>query len=804
MFKNYLTVAFRNLMRQKLHAFINVFGLALGIAFCLLMALFVRHEWSHDRFHVDRERIFRVVIHELQPNGHVRNFALISSPIPRALKEEFPGIDLASGFVRDSGRIASGDKTFRESVGLVSADFLSLFTFPLLAGDPATALDRPDGIVLGKAVARKLFGEPDADYGNVMGQSVTFPRKRLTFVVTGVAAPVPIASSLQFDLLIPMAHQPRFGGNNAAGGVNQSVYVRLAEGQDVREIEPAMVSFANRHMGPRVGHLRKWERIQEREDAFTLGFQPLTDVYWDDDVFSFYESQGSLAGAYILAGIAVIVLLIACSNFTTLSIAGSATRALEVGVRKVLGAGRRQVMQQFWSEALLLSFVGLLLGIALAELFLPVFNGLVERKLHISYWSDGSFLLLLLVIVAATGLIAGSYPSLMLSRFEPVTAMKGEGRIGGRSRLTRTLVVLQYTASIALMICTGVMIRQQNFVRHKHLGYDREQVLVVRTDGDKIARRYKQELLKDPRILAVTITDRAFTTGSSSTSYQFPDGARLSVRLICVDPDFLSTLKIDLLDGRNFSDEYPSDRDRAVLINETLACQLNLENPVGQPLPGFTWREIKSPTIIGVVRDFHIDSLHQPVRPLVLQMRHFQTSPSLMIRLHPGDLSNSVAMLKEAWKSVTSSGEQIRLSFLDDNLEKQYRNEERWQRMLMYASALAIAISCLGLLGLASLAVSRRTKEIGIRKVLGASVANLVSLLSRDFVKLLILANGLAWPVAYWVMDGWLADFSYRIDLGIGVFALAGALALGVALLTVGAQTVKAALANPVDALKYE
>jgi putative ABC transport system permease protein len=462
-------------------------------------------------------------------------------------------------------------------------------------------------------------------------------------------------------------------------------------------------------------------------------------VYWNPDIPNHYGPQGNPTNVYILWALAGLVLLIACSNFITLSVAESSGRAMEVGLRKVMGAKRVQVIQQFWSEALLLSFLGLLLGVALAEILLPMFNGSVHRNLTLAYFEDG---FLLLVLLGVVGLIAGSYPAVVLSRFQPVSAMKGESRIGGRSRLTRTLIILQYAASITLIIGTGVILQQQDYMRNKDLGFNKEQLAVFQarvppfSSALGVAKTYKQEILKDPRIAGVTISDRILIDGYSYVGYKGDDGTEHRIRLIGVDKDYLSTLEIPLVDGRNFSEDYPSDRDKAVLINETLAKQLGMENPVGKTLTGFRWENL----------------MKDPV----------------------------------------------------ERLDQQYRNEVYWFQVLSYSALVVIALSCLGLFGLASLAVARRTKEVGIRKVLGASVGNVMWLLSRDFVKLLLLANVIAWPVAYWAMNEWLTNFAYRIELGVDVFVLAGALTLAIALLTVNVQTMKAARSNPVDALRYE
>ncbi len=798
MIKNYITVARRNLLRQKLYTFIHIFGLALGIACCFLMALFVKHEWSFDQFHKNKAHLFRVVTQEVRPNGGIRHRTLFPHTIVEALKEDLPGIIRASAFMRPEGGFEYGDREFDALVGLVSTDFLTLFTFPLLTGDPATALGRPDAMVISETVARKVFGGAQFDYSHVLGQTLT--SGGLTFEITGVAADVPDVSSLKFDVLASVEHHKHFGGNYADGGY-ASIYVQLAGGKMPEGMDVSLRSFARTYLSRRIENLKHWNVILG-EEAFTLMLQPLMDVYWNAQIRNSYELSGHLDAVYVLWGLAGLVLLIACSNFITLSIASSAGRALEVGLRKVLGAGRHQLMQQFWSEALLLSFLGVLLGVALAEMFLPIFNGLVRRELNITYFGDGFFFLFLFVIVIAVGLLAGSYPAAVLSRLQPVSALKGGIRIGGRSRMTRTLIVLQYTASIALMICTGVMFEQQHYVRNRNLGYDQEQVVVVYARDKKLADRYKQEILKAPDVLNATIADRAFTSGSNTTVCKLPDGTVFSVRVLGVDPDYLSTLRIPLLAGRNFSKAHPTDREQAVLINESLAQKLKMDNPVGQLLPGFGWSDMK-PVIIGIVDDFHIDSLHKRIQPQVLQMKRLNSGPYLLIRIQPEDVSGTLAFLEKTWQEVAPN-RFFAHWLLDTALDRQYRNEQRWQRVLIYSALFAITISCLGLLGLASLAVAQRTKEVGIRKVLGASVGHLVGLLSKDFVKLLIAANVIAWPVAYWAMDKWLANFAYRTELKVGVFILAGGLAICIALLTVGLQTFNAARRNPVDALRHE
>lgn len=472
---------------------------------------------------------------------------------------------------------------------------------------------------------------------------------------------------------------------------------------------------------------------------------------------------------------------------------------MEVGVRKVMGANRTQIVQQFWSEALILSFLGLVLGIALSEMLLPVFNSFVHQQLTLTYYDEGPLLLLLFGIV---GLIAGSYPALVLSRFQPISVLKGETRIGGRNQLTRTLIIFQYAASITLIVGTGVMLQQQDYLRNKNLGFNKEQVAIIHANR-KIAKPYKQEILKDPRIQNVTISDRILIDGYSWVRYKMPDGSEMPIRIIGVDVDYLSTLEISLIEGRNFSEMLPSDRDQSILINETLVKQLGLENPVGKPLQGFRRDNIKNATVIGIIRDFHTESLHAKITPLALLLEKYSWGPFLLIRLPSHHTHETIEMLKSTWDKMAPN-KPFALSFLDEQLDRQYHNEAYWFQILSYSALIAIALSCLGLFGLASLAVVRRTKEVGIRKVLGASANQLMWLLSKDFVKLLLVSNVIAAPMAYWMMDKWLGNFAYRIDLSMGVFVAAGTLTLVIALLTVNVQTLKAARSNPVDALRDE
>ena len=811
MVKNQLIVALRHLRRKKLSTFINVFGLSLGLACCILIAVFARHEWAFDGFHKNKKNLFRIVTQRFLPNGEADEFIWLDTLYPlwfvEASKDDLPGVVRASAFsLNRKVQIAQEDQTFQQTVGLVNNDFLSMFTFPLLAGDPSTALARPDGIVITKTVAHKFWRTQKSDYSSLLGRSLAIKKK--DFVITGIMADIPKTSSLQFDVLISRENRG-FGTAMISNQVFTSVYVQTVDRQSTHLIEAL-----NRWDGKdNFGDLIAFNL--SAKNAFQFVLQPLKDVYGNTDIPNIYALQSDLTIVYMLWGFAGVVLIIACINFITLSVAESSGRAMEVGLRKVFGANQVQIMRQFWGGSLVMSFLSLLLGVALAESFLPVFNGFIHRNLTLSYWDDGFSLLLLFTL---TGLIAGSYPAVVLSRVQPVEALKSELRIGGRNRMTRLLVTLQSTVSITLLICVSIMVLQQMYIFNKDLGYNRQRIAFFSVNipytgqhrehelrQSQIIKRYKQAILKDPRIAMVAITDQPFFHHLHTVdAYPLPDGSKISLPVIGVDTDYLTTLEVPLLKGRNFLEAHPTDKKEAVVINETLAEQLRLENPIGKILPEFNLFGLKNPVIIGVVHDFHFESLHKKIKPLVLQMHHFDHEPCFIIRMHPGNLLETITMLKETWQIVAPNAT-IELSLLNEKLNQVYLDEIYWYRVLTYSAILTLVISLLGLFGLASLTAAKRTKEVGIRKVMGASGYRLVWLLSKDFGKLFLIANAIAWPVAYWFMDEWLTtSFVYHVELGIGVFIFVGVLTFSVAQVTILGHILKVIRRNPVDALRYE
>lgn len=807
MFKNYITVALRNLLRQKRYAFINIFGLALGIACCLLIFLLVQEEWSYDRYHIQKDHIYRVVVREHRTDGEIKFSVLQPFELAQAFEQSMPGVVRASGYMRAQGNVTHGDKTSWRTFGLIDPAYLHMFTIPLTTGDINTALHAPNAIIISQATAKRYFDGIAPDYSNILGRALTFQgaSEPQDFVISGVMENVPRTSSMRIDLLVNNENYQNFHRSDDWGG-HTSIYVELAQNQTATNMAKALPTFTKEHARQRMQEFREEGRIIDSDEGYQLHLQPLTDVYQNTTIRNTYEARGNIQHVYILATIAFVILALACINFTTLSIGRSTSRALEVGMRKVLGAYRSQLMKQFWGEAILMTFLALIIGLAFTELFLPQFNILAQKHLTLSF-ANGNVWTGLLLILTCVGIIAGAYPAFILSRIHPIQSLKGQTTLRGRNRLTRTLIIIQYALSIGLITSTGIMYQQLDYMHSKNLGFDTEQVVLVEVPGgnaSEVADRYKAALQGASGIVSITTSDRTFTSGSSATGYRDQHGKLHFIRQLRIDKDYITTLKIPLIAGRDYDPLRSADEKQSILVNETLVKTLAFENPIGQVFTGWGGDAFNNPTIIGVVKDFHFDRLHTEIQPMVLY-----TNPTgnerraVFIRIHPEQSVKTLTHLKDVWNTIAPD-RRYRMKFLDDNLDRQYRNEERWSQIMGYGTLFAILISCLGLLGLASLAVSRRTKEIGIRKVLGANVPNLVSLLSKDFVKLLLIANLLGWPLAYWAMSNWLAEFAYRIQLSPFVFIAAGALTFIIALATICAQTLKAARSNPVDALRYE
>lgn len=776
MFWNYLKVSWRNLLRHPLYAAINIIGLAVGFAFCALTFLYVRHEWSYDTFHKHVDSIYRLYVGWKEPDGDRRFYATQSPPLAPVLAENIPEIVHTVRLKTSRKWMRVGEKMFEQELLFADASLFDIFSFPLKVGDESTALRDKNSVVLPEDVAKRFFGNENATGKQlaILGSDNRFYH----FLVTGVAHRIPTNSSIRFDCLLPYERQMDIleidihSRSTSIG--NHTVYVRLADNSVPSEVDAKFPSVVKKYM--------------RNSDRWSLHLQKLTEVHHANHVLYGPEVARNPVYSYVLSGIALTVLMIACFNFVNLSVSRSAARAKELGVRKVLGANRNQVAVQFWIESLILNIVALLLGIAMAEMFLPRFNDLIQTtppiEFHLDGWTQGILAGLMLLVSFA----AGGYSAAFLSRFQPVDVRRNALRFGGRGVFGQMLLVTQYALSVIFIVSAILMFKQIDFLKKKSLGSHSEPVLVVpvwKLEGVGAIEGFMNELAQHKDISGIAGASDLFGWGLRRYTTIYKD-EKLSYSVYEVDDNYFDFMGIKLVSGRGFSDEFGVD---GVMVNETW---LNTVDSVGV---------FEDRPIIGVVKDFHYQSLRHPIEPVMFS---HTSSPSYMfIKLRTDDISTTIAFLKDNWNQAVSNLP-FEYEFLDSHADRLYRSDQRWGQIVGYSSLFAIFISCLGAFGLTALAVARRTKEVGIRKASGATVFNIILLFSKDFMKLLILANLIGWPVAYYTMNRWLQDFAYRINIAPHVFVLGGVLTLVVVLLTNAIQAFKAATANPVDALRYE
>ncbi len=815
MLKNYLTVALRALRRNTTYTVVNVTGLALGMTCCALIMMLVHHHWSYDRFHDNTDQIYRTYFQWEDPDGNQEVQAMMTPEFTETFRDAFPQVERATPYVTGRRNLQVGDDVTRLQLAEVHNDFFQMFNFPIIAGDQYNALISPDNMVITRSSAVSLFGFDEEDVALAVGRtvSITSGENIYDFTIAAVTEDVPTTSSIQYDAAINFENYERLqlGGNNWGGRV--STYALLVPGATNETVEAASSDFLEQHFGPYVEALRGSERLAEGEDAYAFRLQPLAELHTDLQVWIPYEmAQHNPTYSLILGGLALLILVIACINFMTLSVGQSSGRAREVGVRKVLGAHRFQLMKQYFGESTVLAVIALTLGAILTVSLIPWFASLAGVELSLANASPVLIGLSLIGLIVIVGFVAGGYPAVVLSRFQPALVLKGQQAVSRRNLLTRSLVVLQYTFSIALIVATVVMTRQLNFMFEKDLGYDRDFVVAVqangisRADADGVVEQFRNQLLPYPEVTHVAKTGSSFTRGSDRNTWQDASGATRSAYNFGVDYDYLDLMGMEMADGRWFSRDFPSDLTNGVVVNQALVDEFGIENPVGATLTNWlSWIYEESPVIIGVVKDFHYRSLHEEVQPAVMNMHpeYYNYMGAILVKVAPSDVKQALDRIEATWQAVRP-GQPYQYVFLDDDIAAQYDAEQRWQTILTSSSLLAILIACMGLFGLALLSVTRRTKEIGIRKVMGASVTGIASLVSREFAVLVIVASVLAAPLAWWGMSRWLETFAFQIELGPGVFILASLAALVIAIGTVSVHSIRAAHINPADTLRYE
>jgi putative ABC transport system permease protein len=812
MLKNYILIALRNFAKHKTYSAINLGGLGIAVTVCILIGLFVRQEWTFDGFHAKAERIYRPWLYEKYQG---EDFISITTPHPLAatLKATFPEVEAATHYMSINTSVKKGSEVLSEQMFMVDPDFLRMFDFPMVQSAGPGPLDELRSVVLTEETAKKYFGNE-----NPVGKTLEIRMDRdtltLPFTVTAVARNWPQNSSFQFGFLLPYGNAKRIRSEKVLTAAWQNIepdtYVLLRESTDAAKLQAKFPRMVKTIMGGKYKPGDYVVNLQAFTDIHLRGGLPETDSTGTVE-------EGNASYSYILATIAVFILIIACINFMTLAIGRSASRAREVGVRKVMGALRSQIISQFWGEAILMTALAVVVGVVAALLLLPAFNQVIDTRLSLRI--EPFTILLLLGVVAVVGLLAGSYPALVLSGFRPVEVLKGKLSVKGDTSLfRRSLVIIQFGLSVFLIVGTLVMNQQLDYIRTKSLGYRVGQTVVVAvprggTEGLQMAERFRNTLHNNKEVESVAASAFPFASGDwGSVGYTDPDKVYREFKFNIIDDGFLPAFGIQLLAGRNFDPKNSADRNGGYLVNEAFVKQFGWKNPLDSRLQG----RFHDHRIIGVVKDFHYESLHGEVRPLLLAMSgdslfeyienisiSSSTRPDLAVRLTAGNLPERIALLESAWKTAAPD-EPFTYSFLDQNVQNQYQMETRLGKLVTISSGLSIFIACLGLFGLATLAVARRTKEIGIRKVLGASEGQLMTMLSRDFVLLVGIAVVLAWPLAYFAMNKWLEDFTYKINLQAWVFAAAGLIALSIAAFTLVFQVFRAARANPVKSLRSE
>jgi len=808
MIKNCLKTAFRNLLKNKGFTAINVLGLALGLATCLLIVFYVFDELSYDRFNVKADRIYRVD-NDIKFGGNENSYAVSPAPMAAAFLNDLPEVEQAVRF-RDRGgmQVKKGNERIMER-RMIYADpaMFSVFTFPMIAGDPATALKNPRSVVINETTAKKYFNTT-----NVVGRTFTF-NDSLLYKITGVIKDIPKQAHFNFDFFLSMESLPE-SKNGSWLSNNFVTYILLKKGVSPKHLEVKFPALTKRYVGPQLQaaiHLTM-DALEKAGNYFRFSLIPLTDIHLHSNRVAELGANGNIQYVYIFSAIAIFILLIACVNFMNLSTARSSNRAREVGVRKVLGSPRKYLIAQFLTESILITLLGTLIAVFAAWAMLPLFNQMSGKELAVTPQIFGWLAPALVLIIIVIGCLAGSYPALFLSGFQPIRVLKGKLSAGFKGGWLRSfLVVFQFSISIFLIIGTLVIYNQLKYIQNKDLGFKRDQVLVVRNvyNLGKQTKIFQQEVNKLPDVVNSTLTGFLPTEGQNNSTTFFKDHTMdsktaLSTQVWSVDDNYIPTLGMKLVAGRNFSKLMSTDSSSAI-INETAARQLGFTDPLNKILyyPTDSYGKVIKPVhVIGVVKDFNFNSLRYNVTPVVLLFE--DDWGALAIKIKTANIPALIDQVKNKYKELAPN-QQFNYSFMDADFDATYRAEQRIGTIFISFTSLAIIIACLGLFGLAAYAAEQRTKEIGIRKVLGADVSSIVGMLSKDFLRLVFISIVVASPLAWWFMQTWfLQGFAYRQNIAWWIFAAAGVTSIVIAFITISYQSIKAAVANPVNSLRSE
>ena len=808
MLKNHLKVALRNILKHKFYSVINISGLAVGIATCLLILLFVQNELNYDKFHENSDRIYRIVT-DFEMGGKPYKRAAVSPPVGFTMANDYPEVETVVR-LRSGGTLFMRyeENSFKESEVLYAdSTFFKVFTILLTNGNPETALTKPNTMVISKKMAEKYFGKKDP-----IGKVLRVDDKD-DFQVSGTYDRIPANSHFHAEFILSLASLPGSLNPSWLRDITYKTYLLLKESADFRTLEAKFPAMVKKYIGPelqtRLG--KSLEEFEEGGGKTGYYLQPLTDIHLYSHLPVELQPNGDIKYVIIFSAIAFFILIIACINFMNLSTARSAKRAKEVGIKKVLWSEKKMLVGQFLTESLLMSVIATIFALFIIQLALPYFNNLAGKELEISYFSNKQLLLGIFFITLFIGVLAGSYPAFFISAFKPIEVLKGKLKLGTKSGLLRSsLVVFQFAASIIMIICTTVVFKQLNYIQNKKLGFTKEQVLIINDAfilGDQV-QSFKGEVVKNSSVLSGTVSGYLPTESDRRSKGIFKDGV-LDVKSATqmqrwgIDYDYINTLGMEIIKGRNFSRGFGSD-SMSVIINESAAKFFEWDDPLGQILGYLETNkkdQVKKFNVIGVVKNFHYESLRNSIEPLLLFLD--KSDSKVAFKVNSANISQLVSFIKEKWNEFVP-GQPFDYSFMDDEFNDIYNAEKRIGEIFSIFALLAILIGCLGLFGLAAFTAEQRTKEIGIRKVLGASVRGIVFLLSIEFAKLVGIAFLLSIPVSYYYMNEWLQEFHYRTELGLFTFIFAGALAILIAMITVSYHALKIASTNPSKSLRYE
>jgi putative ABC transport system permease protein len=809
--KNYLTIAFRSLKRQKVYSLINIVGLAIGMAVFILIALYVQYELSFDRYHENVDQIFRVTCED-RARVHLNSYhhAQAHQGVALALKGDMPEVEAATRFWRfNNVQLAIDNKNFMEDNFIVGdPDFFDVFSFSLVKGDPETVFADPFSIILSENMAQKYFGTEDP-----MNQVIRYEHEH-DLKVTGVLKNIPKNSHFNIDFIVPLGMRNIIAGRNVTTLFDYFCYIyfRVRKNTDLVELGRKLNLLPEKHFYTNL------EMREHRQIKYDM--QPITKIHLHSQLNFEISNNSNIGNIYISLAIAFLILVIACINYMNLAMARSAQRNKEVGIRKVVGANRRQLAKQFYSESLFFAILALILSISIIQIVLPTFNWFFDRHLSFDLFENYQFAIFNFAVVLFIGLVGGSYPALLMSSSIPLTVLKGMLQSNSKGTLRNMLMIVQFSISIILVACALVVRNQIHFMKTKDLGYNTAQIVTIRIRDENISPKIetlKNELLRHPNVRAVSWSAHLPNQIDWELRIHYPGMSEEDVTLMnftVVDYDFIGLYGIDIAKGRNFSRDFSTDANGAFLLNESAVQLLGWKSPVGKDFDDwYVSREgFHTARIVGVVNDFHNLSLHKKIKPLYLYLppQNLDYGNSriffhnyLSVKITSSHIPETISYLKEQMKKF-SPQYPLEYQFFNEIFDRSYHTEKRTQQMLGAFAMIAILIACFGLFGLTALVTEQRTKEIGIRKVLGATVPNIVALLNLEFIKWILVANIIAIPIVYFAMNEWLQNFVYRVNIGVGIFILSASLALTVAMITMSYQSIKAAMMNPVESLRYE